>query len=46
MKVSHNDTSPSNILIDTESDESPEINIKSLVLTDFGISSVMKNSTV
>ena len=44
--VSHNDTSPDNILLDIETDENNEIEITRLVLADFGISTVMKESTM
>ena len=45
FKVSHNDTSPMNILINFEEKEKGYIELKKLALADFGISSVMKKST-
>ena len=44
--VSHNDTSPDNILLDIEKDENNDIEITRLVLADFGISSIMKESNM
>ena len=45
FKVSHNDTSPMNILMNMEEKEPGYIELKKLVLADFGISSVMKKTT-
>jgi serine/threonine protein kinase len=45
FKVSHNDTSPMNILMNLEEKEQGYIELKKLALADFGISSVMKKST-
>ena len=45
VKVSHNDTSPMNILMNLDEKEPGYIDLKKLVLADFGISTVMKNST-
>ena len=42
FKVSHNDTSPMNILMNMEEKEPGYIELKKLALADFGISSVMK----
>ena len=45
FKVSHNDTSPMNILLNLIEREPGFYELKKLGLADFGISSVMKKST-
>ncbi len=44
FKVSHNDTSPMNILLNLIEREEGYYELKKLALSDFGISSVMKKS--
>lgn len=45
FKVAHNDISPMNILLNYEFDERQNLEITKIVLSDFGISSILKNST-
>ena len=44
IKVSHNDTTPMNILLNFIEKEEGYFELKKLALSDFGISSVMKKS--
>ena len=46
FKVSHNDTTPMNILMNLVEKEKGCYELKKLALADFGISSVMKTSTL